>query len=127
MDDDEAIRQLVARYSRAADDADPDAFSACFAPGAVLEFVNEGRRFTGHRQLRDLLAGSSRQGVHLVVDLVTSVEGDDATATSRLIELHRERGTLFRLGRYDDALRKVGGSWRFTSRRLTYDLGTLGR
>lgn len=127
MDDCEQIRMLFARYSVAADELDLDAFVACFADYAVFEFVNEGRKFSGTREIYEMLAGSSLQGLHVVTDLILDVQDDWAHASSRLMEWNRETGLLFRVGKYSDTLSKCDGEWRFTHRQITYTIGALHR
>ncbi|HEY3735899.1 MAG TPA: nuclear transport factor 2 family protein [Jatrophihabitans sp.] len=121
------IGALLAVYNAAADAVDLDRFVDCFTHDATFDFVNEGLCYSGTEQLRAMLAGSSRAGVHRTELLDVEGGAEQVRVSSRLTELRRDTGELFRTGTYDDTVRRDGDCWRFTSRRLTYELGRLDR
>jgi hypothetical protein len=119
------IRELYARYSVAADNVDADAYGGCFTEDGEFLFVNEGIRNVGRDTMTSAIVKSSRRGYHVNVDLLVQIHGSAATATSRLFEFERETGVLFRMGNYNDVLRKENGRWYFASRRLVYEKGSV--
>ena len=131
----EEIRQVLARYDRAIDFGDADAFAACFTPDGFLEVTglpsdaaHEGRRYAGHPALRtfaaELYAGLQGHVRHCNNLPVIEGDGQRATMFSYLFEFRV--GVLPRVGVtmtgvYEDTLAKVAGRWLFTGRRCRVD------
>lgn len=123
MDDYEAIRQLVARYNVAFDELDVEGWVNCFTEDGFFERSNAGRSYQGSEELRELLAGFPVKGRHVTTDFQIAVDGDHATMSCYLTYLDRAANhALMMFGVYADELRKVNGSWKFSTRRLEVDL-----
>jgi hypothetical protein len=131
----EEIRQLLARYDRATDFGDADAFVACFTPDGFLEVTglpseapHEGKRHVGHQALRafvsELYAGLQGHVRHCNNLPIIEGDGESATMFSYLFEFRV--GVLPRVGVtmtgvYEDTLAKVDGRWLFTARICRVD------
>lgn len=111
------IMQLVARYNRAADARDAEAWADTFTEDGV--FIKDARpevkgRTALAKNIRDLPPTNSR---HWTLNLV--IEGDedraDVQADFALLCENRIEYT----GRYANSLRKVDGRWKFERRELT--------
>ena len=123
MDDYEAIRQLVARYNVAFDELDAEGWVDCFTEDGFFERSNAGRSYQGSDELRELISGFPVKGRHVTTDFQITVAGDRATMSCYLTYLDRaNHHALAMFGVYDDELRKVEGSWKFSARRLKVDL-----
>jgi SnoaL-like domain len=128
----EEIRQLLGHYNLAIDLGDPDAWAACFTPDGVFECrgVPDGSPFGGRHAgavaLRAYAAthfgiakGNAR---HWNANLVIDGDGTAATMTCYMLALSvGGAGLAGSTGIYRDELRKVDGSWLFTSRLITLD------
>ena len=120
MDDYEAIRQLSARYNRAFDERDIDAWLDCFTVDARFEFVGSAAPIVGRDALREVICTSQNNGRHVVTDFVITVDGDRASQSCHLTELGTDdHPVVRRYGRYEDELVKHD-TWRFQSRKLSY-------
>ena len=132
---DDDIRHLLARYDRAIDFGDADAFVACFPPDGFVEVsglpsdaAHAGRRYAGHPALRtfvrELYAGLHGHVRHCTTLPIIEGDGETATLFSYLFEVRV--GVLPRVGVpmtgvSEESLAKVAGRWRFTSRRCRVD------
>lgn len=120
LEDRLTIQELLARYNHAIDSGDAEGWAATFAPDGTFE--SRGATHSGTEALvafaRDF-SGRMAGARHWNNNLVIEADGDRATATCYL-QLWRE-GQLVSEGRYVDALRKVDGQWRFTSRKVVRD------
>lgn len=118
-----AIRELTARYNRAADDGDGAGFAATFTSGGLLE-MGGTVMCTGTDELV-AFAGKPRGTVHVTSDPLIEVRGDEATQHCTLVLFRRARdGQSVRLentGRYEDSLERTPDGWRFSRRRVTFD------
>jgi 3-phenylpropionate/cinnamic acid dioxygenase small subunit len=114
MDEYEAIRQLVARYNVAFDELDVEGWVDCFTADGFFERSNAG--------LRELISGFPVKGRHVTTDFQIRVDGDQAMMSCYLTYLDRANNhALAMFGVYADELKKVNGSWKFSSRRLEVD------
>ena len=117
-----SIRDLSARYNRAADDADGAAFAATFTPDGRLD-VGGKTVCTGSQQLAAFVA-KPRGTVHVTADAVVELNGDEATQACTLILFRRSRDgqhvVLENTGRYEDELVRTPDGWRFAVRRITF-------
>lgn len=124
MTDDQAIQNLIARFAHHLDGRE-------FEQWCQL-FVEDGsfNQRIGRDAIREMiLAGElntnpelSRK--HAMTNIVVEVEGDTATSTCDMCMFDR-RGTdapwvLAGVGRYEDKLVKVDGSWFFQHRELHF-------
>ena len=122
------IRELVARYCRAVDDTDAEAFAQAFTADGVFETA------LGVVTGRDALLAHGRKmvfgNVHITTDAIIEIDGDRATHTCTML-LGRRRedkaaNEIVATGRYFDELVRTPDGWRFSSRRAVTDLGLEG-
>jgi ketosteroid isomerase-like protein len=116
----EGVRAALAAYTQALDDGRTDDVVATFCPDGVIEIPGMGTH-EGHDALRTAYARWTprRPQRHLVVNtLVTDWSADAAQATSDVVFLLLgDAGWSVQVvGRYRDALRREGDSWRFARR-----------
>lgn len=120
----EAIRDLDARYCRALDDGDWDTLVSLFTDDG--EFVGLSRA-RGPAALRTFFAGLADAGLtafwHHVTNLEITLDGPDAArARSFLWQPCVQDGVPhIAAGRYLDTLRRVDGTWRYTTKQVTFD------
>jgi len=74
MDDIEAIKQLTARYNRAFDTKDFEAFLATWTEDGFFERSNAQRSYRGIEQLREMLATFDVRGRHVTSDYIVEVD-----------------------------------------------------
>lgn len=117
------IRELTARYNRAADAGDGEGFAATFTADGSLVMAGE-TLCSGEAELV-AFAGKPRGTVHATTDPVLSVKGDEATQECTLLLFRTARdGTSVRLentGRYEDELVRTKDGWRFRRRSVLFD------
>jgi hypothetical protein len=116
----EGVRAAIAVYTQALDDGRTDDVVATFCPDGSCEMPGLGC-FTGAVALREAYAGwkPARPQRHLVLNtVVTSLEGDEAHATSDFVFVLKgeSRWGVELVGRYHDVLHRDGDAWRFHSR-----------
>ncbi len=127
LEDREQIRELYARYANHADTVRTEDWVALFTDDGVFESPIYGT-FAGPAGLRQFMGQYSASwnggGVrHMIVNVSVDVQGDEATGTCGLIyfKVHDGRSELQLTGGYHDRLRKVGGEWRFSHRKVYVD------
>jgi|HubBroStandDraft_5_1064220.scaffolds.fasta_scaffold389698_1 hypothetical protein len=121
-DDVTMIQQLYAAYCLAIDDADGDAFSACFTPDGSLGGAG-GEPLVGSVAL-SRFAGRRRPGLrHVVTNVHVDGEGDYAQGRAYLVAYGVSGGvtSLISTGSYRDELVRTAGKWRYAARRFTPD------
>lgn len=117
----EAIKQVVARYAFAFDERDVDEWLACWAGDGVLHRTN-GQTVIGHEALGVYFREFQGRGRHVVSNSVIAVQGDIASHRSYVQYFDRNNNhALIMFGIYEDQLKRVDESWRFTSRRAIPD------
>ena len=125
-DDILAIQKLVADYNHLVDAGDGDAFADLFADGGSLD--TGFNVVKGRDELRDFAAfvpNMAPGARHLVSNV--SIDGDGTEATTRLyLQMWSTAGgaaesKLVISGRYEDTLRRDGGTWRFVTRTMVPD------
>lgn len=122
MDDDAAIRRLIALYSQLIDDKRFDEWGALFDEDAIFEA--RGQRWSGRAEIvtsiRALMATPITK--HLAGIPVIDVAGDGTALawTDLTTFIGGESGVaIATIGRYHDRFRRGGdGRWRFTARVL---------
>lgn len=119
-----AILDLAARYDRAIDERQTEAWLATWAPDGVLEGPFGSY---GGDELRRFAAGfldAGRRRRHLTTRHAILEEGDHARLRSEfLVAEGLDAPKVVATGTYEDELRLVGGEWRFARRRLHVDPG----
>jgi len=123
----QALSELVAAYSRAADRCDEDALAALFHPGSEIDsgvIRAEARQFAHEfvAWVREHSAGLS----HAVCSSWFELRGDAAVgetyvvALCRFVEKHGG-GQALTFGRYLDRFERRDGRWKFSERRFVVD------
>ena len=127
------IRELTARYNRAFDDGDPEAFAATFTEDGVMA-VDGTFSVEGGPGLAEMVRHTPYGVVHVTVDATVEVDGDRAVQDVKLLVLSRpgpdgKPGASSRLtnsGRYHDELVRTPDGWRFARRTAFLDAGFGG-
>jgi uncharacterized protein (TIGR02246 family) len=127
------IRELTARYNRAFDDGDPDAFAATFTEDGVMA-VTGTFEVSGRDGLAEMVRHTPYGVVHVTVDATVEVDGDRAVQDVTMIILSRPakdaapgaHSKLSNTGRYHDELVRTPEGWRFARRTATLDAGFGG-
>jgi uncharacterized protein (TIGR02246 family) len=128
MTDEEAIRQLLARYCQLADDGRYDDWSRLFTPDGTFK-PGSGEPVSGRAALvanleRSLGSRPERRTKHVCANSIIDVQGDEATAVSDYLVFHRtgdQPWSCSTSGRQHDRLVKVDGRWLFAERRNMSD------
>jgi uncharacterized protein (TIGR02246 family) len=125
-DDILAIQKLIADYNHVVDRGDGEAFADLFVEGGSLD--SGFNVIKGRDELRDFAAfvPSMAPGArHLVSNVSIDGDGDDATARLYLQMWATAGGAaetkLVISGRYEDTLKREGGTWRFVTRKMIPD------
>jgi len=125
-DDILAIQKLIADYNHLVDAGDGEAFAELFTEDGSLD--TGFNVVKGRDELRDFAAfvPSMAPGArHMVTNV--SIDGVDDDATARLyLQMWQTAGgaaesKLVISGRYEDALRRNDGRWRFVTRKMVPD------
>ena len=115
MNDDKAIRNLLAAYALTLDVEDLDACLALFTDDG--EFEVYGKTLSRER-IRKMFMRAPK-GMHMTGAALIDVLGEKATARSQVLfvdsSTHQIRPAL-----YDDELISVHGQWRFRRRRCQF-------
>lgn len=129
VEDELAIRQLIARYNHAIDSGDGPAYAAAFTDDGVLDvgdFVVTGR--DALYAFAESFAVTVRAPRHIASNLVIEGDGDRAELRA-YVQLYSLDGTPPRQevrasGIYTDTLVKEDGGWRFVRRTFANDAGS---
>jgi 3-phenylpropionate/cinnamic acid dioxygenase small subunit len=128
ISDEAAIGNLIARIAQLADDGDLADYVACFTPDAVWQMPRAPR----HGRADILAGGQERRAAggagpgswtrHMVNTIVTTVNGDTASASSywQFYSTTRESPTLQVMGRYDDKFVRTDAGWLLDHRVITF-------
>jgi hypothetical protein len=124
LEDQLAIRELVARYNYAIDEERPEEWVATFVPDGTFESTALGTH-SGADALLAFAKGyiAAFEGRHVTSDFVVTVNGDDATARCYLIAVNAKTAppSILTTAVYDDVLRRTPDGWRFVHRKVTPD------
>ncbi len=130
MTDEEAIRQLLARFIQLRDDKHFAAWSELFTADALFSYgaVRLEGRAAIRTHVNELLAGD--RGKHLCVNSVIEVRGDNASVSSDFVKLDPGPDgagyVVAVMGRYLDHLVKAADVWLIARRHVAID-GVEGR
>lgn len=125
MSDENAIQQVLNRYSEGCSIRDWDQVMETFTEEGVWEVPGIGQRVEGHAALRAAMAGFAEMFeyfVQLNAPATITVDGDKATARTTIRECGRFKGrdeALEVLGFYADELVSTGDGWKFARRTFT--------
>lgn len=129
IDDELAIRRLMALYCHTYDDQKPGAFCDLFTEDAELEVVPWDQLSRGRKAIYEDVGKEAlvMTGQHVNTNILIDGAGDGgdkATARSDFIYVtpRRRDGRLIvrRAGRYDDVMVRTPEGWRFQSRRIFF-------
>ncbi len=123
LDDQLAIRELVARYNYAIDEGRPEEWVATFVPDGTFESAALGKH-TGPEALLAFAKGyiAAFTGRHCTSDFVVEVDGDDARSRCYLIVVNNAAAPIVSTTAvYEDVLRRTSDGWRFVHRRVVPD------
>jgi len=132
LEDIEAIKQLMWNYTYALDYGELDKVLDNFLDDAKFQVrMRAGEQtgllvgtYDGKENIRGLYSSVLPQkdvypaGAHLIVNPVVTVEGDRAKGTFYLLASGASGGGQ---GRYDNEFVRVGGKWKISSFRFTWN------
>lgn len=123
LEDQLAIRELVARYNYAIDEGRAEEWVATFVPDGTFESTALGTH-TGTDALHAFAEGyiAAFTGRHCTSDFVIEVDGDEARSRCYLIAVDNS-GTpkILTSAVYEDVLRRTPDGWRFVHRKVRPD------
>ena len=125
LEDVEEIKRLKARYCAYCDDNyDADGIAGLFTEDAVWDGGIRGKA-EGRSQIRDFFVRAPSRlpfAVHMVMNPIIEVDGDDASGTWYLFQActfaDGERA-VWGSARYDEQYVRVDGEWKFKHLTLT--------
>ena len=123
IEDQFAIRELVARYNYAIDEGRAEEWVTTFVPDGTFESSALGTH-TGAEALLAFAKGyiSAVSGRHCTSDFVVEVDGDDARSRCYLIAVSNAAAPIVSTTAvYEDVLRRTPDGWRFVHRKVTPD------
>jgi len=120
--DKQAIRELTARYSRAADRADAELMASVFHPDASYD-QGGGEPMTGEsigQQIVDGLLAMMSSSFHQVGGQTVEIDGDTAVGETYTSGQHvlADGQRLRTQTRYLDRFERRNGEWRISNRRI---------
>lgn len=119
------IHELCARYTLTLDRHDIEGWANCFTEEAVFEFGDRALRgrekIAEYGQVHKELA-SRHLNTSLLFEVDSSGERATGQSTTVVTFATRQGCKVAFLGRYDDEVRKIDGSWLFSRRSVTADL-----
>ena len=123
IEDQFAIRELVARYNYAIDEGRPEEWVGTFVPDGTFESSLLGKH-TGADALLAFAKGyiAAFSGRHCTSDFVVDVDGDDARSRCYLIAVNTAAAPIISATAvYEDVLRRTPDGWRFVHRKVMPD------
>ncbi|GAA2997497.1 hypothetical protein GCM10020229_07400 [Kitasatospora albolonga] len=116
VEDAEQLRQLLARFSHAFDNADAEALGTVFAEDGVIELARTGALFKGLEAIRAFSADLGPESPdHQTLDSTFWAE-DDGTARGRSRYLAILADGRVHNGDYVDVYTRTEAGWRILSR-----------
>jgi hypothetical protein len=123
IEDQLAIRELVARYNYAIDEGRAEEWVATFVPDGTFESSALGTH-TGADALLAFAKGyiAAFPGRHCTSDFVVDIDGDDARSRCYLIAVNNAAAPIIAATAvYEDVLRRTPDGWRFVHRKVAPD------
>jgi SnoaL-like domain len=123
VEDQFAIRELIARYNYAIDEGRAEEWVATFVPDGTFESSALGTH-TGSEALLAFGKGyiAAVTGRHCTSDFVIDVDGDDARSRCYLIAVNNAAAPIISATAvYEDVLRRTPDGWRFVRRTVKPD------
>lgn len=134
LEDEREIRDLLIRYAQRLDNRDHKGYARLFARDG--RWSGKLGDYTGPEAIEKMLVetfGPTPEGFentnnfHLMSNVVIEVDGDRATAHSRITYFERSpesRPAAMLAGRYEDELVREDGRWRFKHRHVIGEIPT---
>lgn len=113
------IIELIARYSRAVDDRQPEAMADCCVDDYIYE-VNE-TRVVGRKALIEKLSNAADSGDALHWTTNHVIEGTTNDAKGYIYLAVYNENAVAATAVYNDIYKKVNGDWRLVHRRVLID------
>jgi len=127
VEDRDAIRDLIGRYSLAVDNHDFDALGALWHPHATYGWVGQPPQAEGAAAIRALLEsriGPAGPSFHVNHDQIVDWDENDPDRASAVVFCHAEvtpDGSQYQAAiRYHDRYIRHEGRWLFAERRLGF-------
>src|SRR6201996_2701295 len=128
LEDKDDIRELLARYCFLLDGYHLREFAALFA--ADGEWISRNGTAKGPAAIERLLRGlvpepaPGARRKHFTTNIIIELSGDRATVVSNFLVVRDSPGgpVIAVAGTYDDTVVKIGGKWKFRSRKLSHDI-----
>ncbi len=123
VEDQLAIRELAARYNRAFDYGDPDAWAACFTADGTFNMGTKTLAAGNAALLAFAKKVIPTMAIkHCTTDAIVEVDGDQGTHDAYLIVLNtKDKVHVADSGRYRDRVVKINGAWKFQQRVVEID------
>lgn len=127
LEEKDAIRELMARYCFHFDSGEFDQWLDLFTKDGAFDLGARGR-FSGRESLQKFLkviplTDGLPMMKHCVMNSIVAVDGDRASARSYVVVVQGgDTPSISVAGRYEDQIAKVAGQWRFTERKVYFDL-----
>ena len=124
LDDERAIRRLMARYCHTVDDGAFEEVATLWTDDAELAL--RGETAIGPAAIVNVIAGRQTpelRGLHVIANVIIDVEGDTARAVSDFLFMRREGGPdpiVKFIGRYLDRFVRTPDGWRFRRREIHF-------
>lgn len=124
-----ACERLIIEFVRRLDLGDPSTVADLFMPDGTWEWPAGDRRITGREALRDYFGSrpEDRLSRRMCTNILVTVTSPDTAAATAYFATYRVDGYSgglvpprppTQVGHYEDAFRKVDGSWLLTTRTL---------
>ena len=118
-----AITDLLHRYAEAIDTGTFDALGEIFTPDAAIDYSAMGGVALAYGEMRlwlEKMIGNVPGRMHMLGNIMISLNGDSATATAYLLNamVFSPDATTLIGGKYNDTLVRTSDGWRISSRRL---------
>ena len=138
LEDDRAIRNLLARYGHTADTGDLDGFVDLYTADAVIDLPamsGEGTDLSGATVTEGRMAWKGRDAIrsytamvpdhlrmHLQDNIVTHIDRDTAVAHAYQVSLTKKDGLTSIVGASNNQwqFQRIDGQWRMKERRAAY-------
>jgi ketosteroid isomerase-like protein len=129
IEDKLAIEERIAAYNQSLDQGRYADFLACWAEDGVFDGL--GGPYVGKPAIRDFISRYDERyrlrlhGLrHFTVNILSQIDGDLARSSAhlQLVSTGPKGVQILFTGVYADTLRREGGQWLFTRRRLFQDM-----
>ncbi|MDJ0931702.1 nuclear transport factor 2 family protein [Breoghania sp.] len=122
VEDQLEIAQLRATYCHLLNGRQWDEFVQLFTPDGVFDGLEAVKGYDNiHEFFSQRVPKLAEDFWHFCTDGTVELDGDNATGRISMKYLSSTDGVSFvSAGHYDDVMKRVGGRWRFVSRKITF-------